>query len=179
MPRVRVWVEKFQPATNPHPQRGLEKPAAGFVFWAQSHTPDPFPPPHGAKSPRCKSPRFFSGSRSVAISTHHLKPQGLKFQPSLGANKYTQWTRQRLLIAVIFVDCFCLPLSIKSHHVAFSFCFSHPPFPLSPLRSPRQVQSASSLDNTGPLLLPPSALPSFPDTTPRGSPPSPGNTARA
>ena len=38
---------------------------------------------------------------------------GLKFQPSLGANKYTRWTRQRLLIAVMFVDCFQSPLLIS------------------------------------------------------------------
>ena len=70
LPRARVRVAKVPPATNPHPQRGLPKPAAGsplghgFPFFdifdicllhrCATQT-----------SCRCKLPRFFCGSTSV------------------------------------------------------------------------------------------------------------------
>jgi hypothetical protein len=32
LPRAQVWVGKYQPMTNPHLQRGLAQPAAGWIF---------------------------------------------------------------------------------------------------------------------------------------------------
>lgn len=142
MPWVRVWVAKFLPTTNPHPQRRLVKPTVGFVFWAQSRTsePLPLPPPHEAKSP-C----FFCSSRSLAISRDLNPPP--QASTSLGTNKYTRWTQQHLLIATMFVD------RMASRALWSGYLSPGSPGLMSPYRSQHLPSLATHLPCPRPVLL--------------------------
>jgi hypothetical protein len=76
LPRVRVQVAKYPPATNPHPQRGLPKPAAGYLSHHRSRRGFPFidisdlsapsPPPRRQVTDSSRRGSFAAQSLSTA-----------------------------------------------------------------------------------------------------------------